>query len=293
MRESWLDTGRWFRISRVISPRLTFAMRLLIVLYDTYPLFRVDVVDLFCRGVARSGVSIDWVVDGEGDGPGEEVSAESGQRLFVSGPVGFGFLPRSIRRGLGHVRNQLLGLRKGFSSGYDAIQVRDLPFHAIFYLIAARLTGKRFFYWMSFPILEGVEYRARTDREELGLFGSMVRLGLAKLFRPILYRVVLRNADHVFAQSDAMRTEIAREGVPAGNITSVPMGVTTETYNPESVDAVIDPRADGKSVLVYVGETIPIRQIDILVDMLGLLASDGTDAVLFIVGEILARTTQG
>ncbi len=104
---------------------------------------------------------------------------------------------------------------------FDVIQVRDKYLASAFALVAAKLAGRKFVYWCSYPY---PEYAIELGRQQGGLRGLALRLkgSLAAL---LLYRLVMRHADHCFVQSERMREDLAALGVPRQNMTPVPMGV--------------------------------------------------------------------
>lgn len=258
--------------------------RLLISTSDKYPPYRVDVTELFRDGLATRGFVIDWVMERTDEGPSETIAGEHGQRFIVFGNDRLFWLGGRLRRVARHLRRHWAGLRLAMTGNYDAVQVRDLPLHGIFYLLAARLGRKKFVYWMSFPYLEGMERHARDEAGRIGRLNSLARLFILYLFRPVFYHLVLAHADHVFVQSEEMRRFICAQGVALKHATPVPMGVNVEKFNPDRIVSTDDPRTTGRKVLVYMGSIEAIRQVDILVRALAVLVAEGEDAVLFVLG---------
>ncbi|WP_292926732.1 hypothetical protein [Nitrosomonas sp.] len=138
-------------------------MKMLYIAEDRFPPFRVDVVELFAKQIPARGHRVDWLMQ---RGP-DAVNISSptnwlGNEVYLT--------PRSRCNGLlGRVLNNMLGmlgdfmiLPLAFKGQYDVIQVRDKFFACLIAWIAARLTGARFVYWMSYPFAESKLYEARN-----------------------------------------------------------------------------------------------------------------------------------
>lgn len=97
-------------------------------------------------------------------------------------------------------------------------------------------------------------------------------------WRRALVRFVLRHADRVTAASGPIVDAIARLGVEAAR---VPRGVDTDAWTPEPPR----PRAAGRPArLVHVGSLTPVKGHPTLLEALAVLARDGVDAHLDLVG---------
>lgn len=247
---------------------------------EQWPTFRPDVVALFGKYLPRHGVTCDLVTArdiAEADKP--ETQWGAGRAVLCN-------VPRN-RAGQYWVKfwHNLRALISMDAKQYDAIQVRDLSLTALAGLIVARLKGVQFFYWLSYPHSESQIDRARKR----GIRGGMrfwFPLVQGLFGKWLLYRVVLPKADHVFVQTYQMQLDVARQGIPMAKMTPVPMGVDMETASPESVQPADDPRLEGKRVLAYLGSLEPIRQIEILFEMLALIRQQIPNSVLVIVGDI-------
>jgi glycosyltransferase involved in cell wall biosynthesis len=159
-----------------------------------------------------------------------------------------------------------------------------LPVTALFGLLLARIKGRKFFYWMSFPIPESHLHRAHSRGMKAGLrFWFPLLQG--RLGKWVLYRFVLLKADHVFVQTQAMLDQLALQGVPVGRMTPVPMGVDLEAARPEAVPARDDPLLAGKRVLVYLGTLDRARHIDVLFEMLAIVSQSIPNIHLVLVGD--------
>jgi glycosyltransferase involved in cell wall biosynthesis len=238
-------------------------LHLLYFTAEQWPTYRPDIVALFGKYLPGYGITCDLVTERNiATEDNSELSwGGGGQSILCNVP--------GNRAGQYLVKfwHNLRTLITMDAKKYDAIQVRDMTVTALAGLIMARLKGVQFFYWLSFPQSEGQIERARTRGIKGGIrFWFPLVQGVFGKW--LLYRVVLSRADHVFVQSHQMQLEVARKGIPMSKMTPVPMGVDTETINPESIQPVDDPRLEGKRVLVYLGTLDPNRQIEILLQML-------------------------
>ena len=167
----------------------------------------------------------------------------------------------------------------------DCIQVRDKIASGLLGRLAAFMLRVPFIYWMSFPIVEGFEVR----RDEIGSRGK----GLAWLghalrawaSRFVIYRLVLPGAHHIFVQSEAMADWLAAKGFERARMTAVPMGVDAALFDRDSVEPVIDPRLDGRRVVLYLGRIAQSRRSDFLLDVAEQLKRDVPDLLLVIAGD--------
>jgi glycosyltransferase involved in cell wall biosynthesis len=238
----------------------------------------VDVTELFSRWLVGAGYRIDWLMTRSRPGPSEIVIASAEERTFVLG--------------IGSIRARLAGLRligriavAILRGEYDIVQVRDRSISSVLFLVLAKLAGRPFVYWMSFPMLEGTFERARDPREVIPTWRRLAMRTYVTVGRPVLYRIVLRAADHVFAQSERMKVALIQQGVAAQKITPVPMAVSVDRFNQSNIAPTDDRRLDGRNVLLYMGTNTPGRRIDVIVRALGALVREGHDAVLVLLGD--------
>ena len=106
---------------------------------------------------------------------------------------------------------------------------------------------------MSFPIPESHLGMAEDRGVSAGIAKFAYHWLNGKLGQWILYRLVLPRADHVFVQSDQMKIDVARLGIPACRMTPVPMAVDTAalatpmaTSNSPTCGHSNSPRQDGR-----------------------------------------------
>ncbi|MGY8661352.1 glycosyltransferase family 4 protein [Bradyrhizobium sp. UFLA05-109] len=252
--------------------------RLLCVVKDRYPPFRVDVTELFSHWLVSAGYSIDWLMPRGDRGQSEIVISPPGERTFVLGTGSFG--ARLVALGLiGRVAAAIL------RGDYDIVQARDRSTSSLLFLVLAKMAGRPFVYWMSWPMLEGMLDRARDPSEAIPTWRRLAMRAYVAVGRPILYRIVLQAADHIFAQSVRMKAALVERGVPAQKITPVPMGVSVDRFNPSRIAPIDDRRLAGRNVLLYMGSSAPGRRIDVIVRALGAVVRKGHDAILVLLGD--------
>jgi glycosyltransferase involved in cell wall biosynthesis len=253
---------------------------LLVVASDAYPPCCVDVDVLFGRELVLRGHQIDWILQSEAACDRGYETVWNGCKVWV-GPTDTGdsllHRVRKHARGLWHDR-RLLGLVR--RRRYDVIEVKDKFVSGLFALIAKRLYGTRFVYWSSYPFAEEHLLRASVGIARYPVL-SRIR-GLAS--RLLLYRVLLPRADHVFVQSEQMRRDIAREGIPLNKMTVVPMGFDSRMFSGLGQPAapVIDP---AEPSILYLGTLTRVRRLDFLVRVLDAVTKRVRGAKLYLVGR--------
>lgn len=254
-------------------------MKLLYITEDRFPPFRADVVELFARQMGQRGHQIDWMMRRGPDARAEPaVQAWHGGTVYLS--------PAWRRRGrLARLIDPWLALwgdlrllARAVRGRYDVIQVRDRYAVAVWAWLAARLTGARFTFWMSYPYAESKLDQARN--------GYVPRPRLTRLkgqaIGALLYRVVLPLADHVFVQSQRMREDVAARGIDPSRMTPVPMGIRDD-----QVGRAEDARAPDTEapLLLYLGILLRLRQTEMLVRVLARVRQHYPRARLRYVGE--------
>lgn len=256
-------------------------LRLLVISSDKYPPRFVDVSVLFGEELAGRGHTIDWLMQSEAACSTSYTRAWGGGTMFV-GPTDLGTsLPRRIRKHFLSIAHDLKLFRLLRTSGYDVVGVKDKFLSGVLALLAARLFGKRFIYWLSYPFPEEYLYQVKSGTARYP-FLYRVRGTTSKL---LLYRLLMRSADHVFVQSEQMQRDIAAEGVPLSKMTAVPMGVKLEaqTYGPQRDEPrVISPDTPS---FMYVGTLTRVRRLDFLVRVLAAVRRELPDTKLYLVGR--------
>lgn len=252
-------------------------IRLLYLTAEEWPTFRVDLSVLFGQELPALGVQTDLVTEQKSDAPAQAWSG--GQAHLCQGHAS---------KALNYVHKFWHLVRHAWAASkdqVDAIQVRDMPVVAALALIAARCRGLRFFYWMSYPQSEGQIDRARRRGPRAGM-RYWFPLLQGTVGKWLLYRFVMRWADHVFVQSDQMLEDVAGMGVDRAKLTPVPMGVDPAKADPAMVLPHDDPHLQGRRPIVYLGTLDASRNIDILVRCMQKVRQEVPDALLVLAGDI-------
>jgi glycosyltransferase involved in cell wall biosynthesis len=251
---------------------------ILFVTSDLFPPFRPAAKAVFAEGLAARGHRIDWLLQAaEPTSPTGEQRFKSGRAYVAPTNRGSGRFAR-LQRHLNDVRNDLrtFGLLKRHR--YSLVQIKDKYVGALIAIAAARLSGVPVFYWLAYPHGEASLYAARSG---VARYRWLYRLRGA-LQRFLLYRVIMPACAHVFVQSEQMRRDVAREGIPLEATTAVP-----SSLNLWDLDATAGPEADGPSVpptVVYLGTLLRERELDFLVRAHALVVAEVPDARLQFVG---------
>jgi len=246
------------------------------IVRDPLPPLRADVATLFGAEMPRHGVHTELV--GQRGGTGGVPWRAGGMHIVGSLRSRFASLLAPAWDALGL-------LRAWRHTRPDCIQVRDKVASALLGLLAARLLRIPFIYWMSFPIVEGFEAR----RDALALRGRgpgwLAHALRACVARPLVYRLLLPAADHVFVQSVAMRDWLAGLGIAPARMTPVPMGVDAGLFDRATIAPSIDPRLAGRRVVLYLGHVARSRRSDFLLEVVERLRREIPEVLLVIAGE--------
>lgn len=246
------------------------------IVRDPLPPVRADLLTLFGVEMPRHGLASALVGQAGGDLPGHWNAG----RMY---PVGRFTNPLA---GILTPLWDLAGLVRLLARARpDCIQVRDKIASGLLARVVAAMLGIPFVYWMSFPIAEG--YAARRD--ELARRGRgprwLAHALRAALAGPVLYRLVLPGARHVFVQSAAMADRLAARGVARARMTAVPMGVDGVAFRRADIVPSADPRLQGRRVVLYLGRVAQSRQSGFLLDVAARLRDEAHDVLLVIAGD--------
>ncbi len=257
-------------------------------LYSTrekYPTFRVDLTELFSKGIVKKGHAIDWHMQRIEEGEAAVEVVNDNERVFIGSKS-------ASSRLFSKVKNQLLGFFHDIrlfkiikNNHYDFIQVRDKVFAGLIGRLAAKKSGVPFYYWMSFPYPEADLYRAKDFSTHFSWFMRVFYWFRGKISSFILYKLVLPKADFIFVQSDKMLQDVQKHGISEHKMMPVPMGISLSTLENYTSEPVEEERLLGKKVLIYLGTMVRIRRIDFLLDMLSEILESMPDTVLLLVGD--------
>ncbi|MEW6443890.1 MAG: glycosyltransferase family 4 protein [bacterium] len=251
-------------------------LNFLFVSRDEYPPYRVDVAVLFGEEMVARGHRIEWIL--QSGSPAERAyrTVWRSCRVWV-GAADYGkSAARRLRRVLLGIANDLRVLRLVRRGRYDFIQVKDKFVSALPALVAARATGTRFFYWLSYPFPEEDLLAVREGAARYPRY----RLARGMVRKALLYRLLLPAAAHVFVQSEQMKSDVAAHGIPATKITPVPMGVrAVPSALPQSGEG-----PDGPPIVLYLGSLDRIRRLDFLLRAFRSVLARAPEARLHLVG---------
>jgi glycosyltransferase involved in cell wall biosynthesis len=261
-----------------ITPRKIF--RMLGVSSDKYPPQRVDVAVLFGEELAGRGHRIDWILQSDKACAHSYVAHWGGGSVWVGATdLGTSLLRRVRKHCLGIMHDtRLFALARG--GNYDLIVAKDKFVAAIFAMIAARLSGKRFVYWLSYPFPEASLLGARDGTARYPIL-YWIR-GIC--FSVMLYRILLPAAVHIFVQSEEMRRNVIAKGPWASKTTAVPMGVRVESFAAmASVERRMIPA--GERCFLYLGALDNVRRLGFIIRVLAAVRKELPDVKLYLVGS--------
>ena len=251
----------------------------LFVTSDSFPPFRPAAKAVFADGLAARGHRIDWLMQAA------EPSSASGEQRFKGGiayvaatNAGGSRLAR-LKRYFADARNDLrvFGLLR--KHRYSLVQIKDKYFGALVAIAAAKLHGVPVFYWLAYPHGEASQYAADQG---VARYRLLYRLRGA-LQRLVLYRIIMPACTHVFVQSEQMRRDVAREGIPLERMTAVPSSVNLREL--DSKAGPVDDAPAGAPTVVYLGTLLRERQLDFLVRAHALVVAALPGAQLKFVGS--------
>jgi glycosyltransferase involved in cell wall biosynthesis len=253
-------------------------MRLFYFVTDTYPVWRVDLAELFSVELRKFELHTDWSVRAEKTGMWQ-TQVVNGETYYLPLTLsGIPLLSPILRRLTELLAELFLMAKLVFGPRYDVVQVRDDRYTAaIFAWIAARIRGSHFTYWLSYPFPEN-----DLDKAEMTLGPrKYIFKWRGKLMQWWLYKVVLVAADHVFVQTEHMKANMVAYGVDGRKMTAVPMGVSTRLFEwrANTVTAV------EKERVVYLGSFARSRRLEMLIDAMATVVKQRPDAKLYMVGR--------
>lgn len=254
------------------------AIRVFYFIADLYPAWRSDLAELFCRELPRCGIETTWSMR-RADRGGISIAEQEGQTVFL--PLALGrdrTMTRLLNRPLEMLSEVLLFLRLVFGPRYDVIQVRDDRYLAgLWAWLAARLTGAKFVYWLSFPFPEN---DALSAARAAGV-KRWILTARSLVAGVWLYRFIMRRADHLFVQSAQMRKDLVALGLDAAKMTPVPMGAPDRLLEWHRQN----PVAVQRNVVAYVGTLAAARRLETIIDAFSLVHTERPDSYMLLVGD--------
>ncbi len=253
-------------------------LKILYLSADTFPPFRVDISVLFGREIAGRGHRIDWLLQG-GNSSRQAYSTQwLGSKAFV-GPRDNGTsLASRIRKNLYGIIHDCKLFELLRAGGYDVILVRDKFITPLMAILASRLYGVKYVYWLSYPFPEDFLYQARNRLKRFPLL-YFIR---GHVLRFLLYRIIIPLSSHTFVQSEKMLTDVEAQGIDRRKMTPVPMGVSIEEVPFFGYGA--DQDDSGKTIL-YLGTLSRVRKLDFLLRVFKKVLGKEGKAKLLLVGR--------
>ena len=141
---------------------------------------------------------------------------------------------------------------------YSCILVKDKFISSLMAIASSELCGTNFIYWLSFPFPEDWLFQAQEGIARSPFF-YRIRGNLSSF---ILYKIILRFCDHAFVQTEEMRKNIARKGIPKEKMTAVPMAVSVKDIPFFGYD--LQQSYKQKNAVVYIGTLQRNRKMDFL-----------------------------
>ena len=254
-------------------------LRFLIVAEDKYPPFRVDVVVLFAQQMTSRGHKIDWILQSEGECDEAKQVEWDGCTVYVGATnLGESRLDR-IKKHILDLRNDLNMFNLARKNQYDFIQVKDKFLSSILAILAAKKNKTKFIFWLSYPFPEASIYEAKAGTARY----PSLYLIRGKFFKWLLYKVITRQADHVFVQSEQMKRDVIAEGVHETKTTAVPMGIAKKLFDYTKTYSSPNEKLKGKSI-VYLGTLLKTRKLDFVIRVLAKVLEKEPKAILYMVG---------
>jgi glycosyltransferase involved in cell wall biosynthesis len=255
--------------------------RLLLVTSDNFPVTRVDVAVLFGVEMAGRGHTVDLIAQSEVACAEPYLARWEAGWIWVGATDLGASLWHRIRKHLRSITADLKLFSWLRSGKYDLLIVKDKFLSGVLGLMAARLYRRPLLYWLSFPFPEAYLERARDGTAPYpGLY--LIR---GKIFRMLLYRLLLPCADHVFVQSDQMLCDVAAQGIAREKITAVPMGVQPAMFPDSGAQRPRQVLPAGTPCIVYLGTLGRGRHLDFLLRVLLKVRAVQPRALLYFVGR--------
>ncbi|WP_250658138.1 glycosyltransferase family 4 protein [Alkalimarinus coralli] len=254
--------------------------KMLFISKDKYPTFRVDVADLFGDKMVSKGHEIDWLLQSGNDCRSAYSTRWSGGDVWVGRTNNGTTRLARVKKHCFGILNDLRLFSLANKERYDFIQVKDKFISALIGLVASKIYGTRFFFWLSFPYPEEALLNVKEGTARYPVYSYIQ----GQVLKFVLYHMIGRYADHIFVQSEKMKSDVAEEGVPLEKLTAVPMGVSVENVSvtPATEDCLVD---KSRFAIVYLGTLNKTRKLEFVVSVFAKVRDVLPHSMLYFVGD--------
>ena len=242
---------------------------------DSHPTTRVDLIHLFSRHLS-AWFEIKWLMSRGEHFTGDHRSAKKNAA---------GEAVTTYRPGFLSIFALLPELKKIFKKQYELVIVRDAFITATLVFIVAKYKRIPSAYWMSYPMEIGYLHRGIRDLKQWRLAGGVARLTIGGIGYFLLNCVALRLCDHIFVQSNAMRTMVENRIGQRQNISAVPMGVDFEILNRITDDIKLSEALENKFLIVYTGTIDESRRMEVPSKAIAKFCKDNINVRFIIIGK--------
>jgi glycosyltransferase involved in cell wall biosynthesis len=254
-------------------------MRILFLAADKYPPFRVDVSVLFGREMVSRGHTIHWLLQSEKPLDKDIETKWQGGPAWVGKTDTGPSLWSRFRMHFYNFLNDFKMFKLMAHTPYDIVIVKDKFIAGVMAVLASRVFNTKLIYWLSFPFDEDSFFRVKEKTVRYPLL-YLIR-GI--IFRGLLYRIIMPGCEHALVQTEYMKSNMVKKGVPSWKMTAVPMAVSIHSipffgHERNFSTTNTDP------TVVYLGTLIKIRRMDFLLRVFKMVLEHIQNAKLILVG---------
>lgn len=252
-------------------------MRIFYSIPDIYPAFRVDISELFVKSLQDLGIQTTWLMENNKTAYVNQHVDYLGQPCLLPAKMPVKNTWSKLINKCIYWAVDLYEITWAANKNHDFLQVRDKYIVSIAGILVAKIFGKKFTYWCSYPFpehyLELAKLTTGLKQQYYYWHGTMAKL--------TLYKVIMPLSDFVFVQTDYMKQDIARQGISEKKMLAVPMGVPKRLLD----WAKSHPADIVAGRIVYTGIMTPERHLDMIIDAFALTKAQCANATLLMVGD--------
>ncbi|MCD4677980.1 MAG: glycosyltransferase family 4 protein [Desulfobacula sp.] len=253
-------------------------LKILFISSDTFKPFRPDVKVLFGIKLIERGHQIDWILQSGKPCIKSKMVHWHGNRVFVGRFKKAQLMIHRLTNHLFAFLNELKIFKLTGKNHYDFILVKDKYLVAVLAIFAAIIFKTKFIFWLSYPFPEAKLYKVRTRVAPYPLIYTL-RGVISSFFQ---YRIIMKQAKHVFVQSEQMKKDIAEQGISPNKMTSIPMGVQLEKIG----QSILSNNTSKKEKrILYLGTMAKERHLEFLLKVHKKLLITVPETKLYMVGD--------